>query len=88
MDARNESDDNVLIRIVMLLYYFVPWCLPSQFRRRLRNPKRMRFSVQHKVIETDNIRVREDEEEIFEGFGHPETLLHASASCPQNVTIQ
>lgn len=49
---------------------------PPMFRRRLRNTKRMRLSIKHPFVQTNNVWLAENEEEVFERFGHPETLRY------------
>lgn len=48
------------------------------FRLSLWYSKRMCFGVKHKVIQTNHVWIRKDEEEVFERFGHPETLSNIS----------
>ena len=37
-------------------------------------PKRMRFSIKHKIVQADFVVVAKDEIEIFEGFGQQKAL--------------
>lgn len=59
---------STLIQVFYFLYY------ARLITPRLRYLQRMRFRIKDIVIQTDQLRLREDEIKVFEGLGNPEAL--------------